>query len=121
MIPKPDHIRVMERPRPRTREENPSPSGGTELTQPKSDNLPQGGQVGRWVGKSQTWTNVDTRGHTGTSITWSAGEFAERIGVSVKTLQRWDRTGVLPARRYPTGRRFYTPAELAMALDTDSR
>lgn len=30
------------------------------------------------------------------------------IGRSVSTLQRWDREGVLPARRTPTNRRYYT-------------
>lgn len=35
-------------------------------------------------------------------------EFAEMIGVSVKTLQRWDREGKLIAQRTPTDRRYYT-------------
>lgn len=35
-------------------------------------------------------------------------EFAELIGVSVKTLQRWDREGILKANRTPTNRRYYT-------------
>lgn len=30
------------------------------------------------------------------------------LNVSVKTLQRWDRTGKLKAYRTPTNRRFYT-------------
>ena len=34
--------------------------------------------------------------------------FAELLGVSVKTLQRWDREGVLKANRTPTDRRYYT-------------
>lgn len=34
--------------------------------------------------------------------------FAELLGVSVKTLQRWDRDGVLKAHRTPTDRRYYT-------------
>lgn len=33
-------------------------------------------------------------------------DFAELIGVSVKTLQRWDREGVLKANRTPTNRRL---------------
>ena len=33
---------------------------------------------------------------------------AELIGVSVPTLQRWDREGVLKAHRTPTNRRYYT-------------
>lgn len=35
-------------------------------------------------------------------------EFAELINVSVKTLQRWDREGILKAHRSPTDRRYYT-------------
>ena len=35
-------------------------------------------------------------------------EFAELIGVSVKTLQRWDKKGLLIAHRTPTDRRYYT-------------
>ena len=34
--------------------------------------------------------------------------FAEMIGVSVKTLQRWDNEGKLKAFRTPTDRRYYT-------------
>lgn len=30
------------------------------------------------------------------------------INVSVKTLQRWDREGILKAKRTPTNRRYYT-------------
>ena len=35
-------------------------------------------------------------------------DFAELLGVSVKTLQRWDREGILKANRTPTDRRYYT-------------
>ena len=35
-------------------------------------------------------------------------DFAELLGVSVKTLQRWDRDGILKAKRTPTDRRYYT-------------
>jgi excisionase family DNA binding protein len=35
-------------------------------------------------------------------------EFAKMLGVSVKTLQRWDREGKLKAYRTPTDRRYYT-------------
>ena len=34
--------------------------------------------------------------------------FAELIGVSVKTLQRWDREGILEVNWTPTDRRYYT-------------
>ena len=35
-------------------------------------------------------------------------DFAELLGVSVKTLQRWDREGILKANRTLTDRRYYT-------------
>lgn len=35
-------------------------------------------------------------------------DFAELLGISVKTLQRWDRDGILKANRTPTDRRYYT-------------
>lgn len=35
-------------------------------------------------------------------------DFAALLGVSVKTLQRWDREGILKANRTPTDRRYYT-------------
>lgn len=41
-------------------------------------------------------------------INYKPKEFAELLNVSVKTLQRWDRDGVLVAKRTPTDRRYYT-------------
>lgn len=38
-------------------------------------------------------------------------EMAKRLGVTVKTLQRWDNTGVLVAKRTPNNRRYYTEAQ----------
>ena len=35
-------------------------------------------------------------------------DFAELLGISVKTLQRWDREKILIAKRTPTDRRYYT-------------
>jgi DNA-binding transcriptional MerR regulator len=39
---------------------------------------------------------------------YTARQFAEKIGVHIKTVQRWDRQGVFKARRTPTNQRFYT-------------
>lgn len=39
---------------------------------------------------------------------YKSKEFSEMLNVSVKTLQRWDNQGVLPAYRNPKGRRYYT-------------
>lgn len=46
--------------------------------------------------------------NTSNITNYKTGDFAELIGVSVKTLQRWDREGILEANRTPTGRRYYT-------------
>ena len=44
-----------------------------------------------------------------TNITnYKPKDFAELLSVSVKTLQRWDRDGILKANRTPTDRRYYT-------------
>ena len=44
-----------------------------------------------------------------TNITnYKPKDFAELLGVSVKTLQRWDREDILKANRTPTNRRYYT-------------
>ena len=39
---------------------------------------------------------------------YSPKKFGKLVGRSTPTLQRWDRTGVLAAKRTPTGRRYYT-------------
>jgi predicted site-specific integrase-resolvase len=45
--------------------------------------------------------------------TYTAREFAKLIGVSIKTLQRWDREGRLkPVSRSPGNRRIYSQAQL---------
>lgn len=43
--------------------------------------------------------------------TYKPCEFAKKLNVSVKTLQRWDNAGILKAQRSPTGRRYYTEAQ----------
>jgi predicted site-specific integrase-resolvase len=48
--------------------------------------------------------------------TYRPHEFAQLIGKSVSTLQRWDREGILPAQRAPTGRRYYTHDQLLTYL-----
>lgn len=51
---------------------------------------------------------------------YSVTTFAKQIGVSVKTLQRWDREGKLPAKRTVSGRRYYSEEDLAVALNLEA-
>lgn len=44
-------------------------------------------------------------------------EFAKMIGRSVQTLQRWDRDGILVAKRTPTNRRYYTEEDYQWFLN----
>lgn len=39
---------------------------------------------------------------------YKLGEFARLLGVHEKTLQKWDRQGILVAYRTKTNRRYYT-------------
>jgi putative resolvase len=58
------------------------------------------------------------------STAYSSGEavaqFAQRLGISVKTLQRWDREGRLKPSRTPSNRRVYTDEQLTHALQRQS-
>jgi putative resolvase len=47
---------------------------------------------------------------------YDVAEFARLIGVSVKTLQRWDREGILKAGRKASNRRYYTEEHRKQAL-----
>ena len=44
-------------------------------------------------------------------------EFSKMLNVSVITLQRWDREGILNAYRTPTNRRFYTHTQYLEYVD----
>ena len=46
--------------------------------------------------------------NTSNTTNYKPKDFAELLGISVKTLQRWDREGTLKANRTPTDRRYYT-------------
>ena len=48
---------------------------------------------------------------------FSPREFAKMVGRSVKTLQRWDRDGILVAKRTPTNRRYYTEEDYQWFLN----
>lgn len=49
----------------------------------------------------------------------SVGEAATLIGYSVSTLQRWDRAGILKARRSPTNQRRYRRGDVLAVLDAE--
>ena len=51
---------------------------------------------------------------------YKVGEFSEKVGVSINTLQRWDRTNVLKSRRTPTNQRYYTDEDLNKVLNLES-
>ena len=48
--------------------------------------------------------------------TYIPNKFARLIAKTTKTLQRWDREGILKAHRTPTNRRFYTHDQLSEIL-----
>ena len=57
--------------------------------------------------------------------TYKIHEVAKKLGVTVKTLQRWDNFGVFKARRTPTNHRYYTDEDIlkyqGLSLDTPKR
>ena len=63
--------------------------------------------------------------NTGNITNYKPKDFAELVGVSVKTLQRWDREGILKSNRTPTNRRYYTYDQYLqfkwINVETDSR
>lgn len=46
------------------------------------------------------------------NTTYSTGKAAKLLGVSIRTLQQWDRDRKLIAKRTPSGRRFYTDDQI---------
>lgn len=51
---------------------------------------------------------------------YTPSEFARKVGVTVNTLQRWDREGRLVAKRTHTNRRYYTDDDLQAVLGHSS-
>ena len=57
--------------------------------------------------------------------TYKIHEVAKKLGVTVKTLQRWDNSGIFKARRTPTNHRYYTDEDIlkyqGLSLDKHKR
>jgi len=47
---------------------------------------------------------------------YTPAQFAKKVNVSVKTIQKWDRLGILPAKRTIANRRYYTDEDLSATL-----
>lgn len=47
---------------------------------------------------------------------YSVGKFSKLVGKSIRTLQRWDKAGILVAYRSSTNRRYYTQDQYDLAL-----
>ena len=56
----------------------------------------------------QIYSKESIKMNTSNITNYKPKDFAGLLGVSVKTLQRWDREGILKANRTPTDRRYYT-------------
>jgi DNA-binding transcriptional MerR regulator len=56
-----------------------------------------------------------------TLTVYSPKTFAQTVGVCVKTLQRWDKSGFLVAGRTKTGRRVYGNGHLATVRERQLR
>jgi len=53
---------------------------------------------------------------------FKTGAAARRLGVTPKTLQRWDRSGFFsPLVRSPTGLRLYSQAQISERIGLQSR
>jgi hypothetical protein len=50
---------------------------------------------------------------------YKPGEFAQKINRSIGTLRLWDRKGDLPAKRLPSGHRYYTEEDVCRALNIE--
>lgn len=47
-------------------------------------------------------------------------DVADRLGITTRTLQTWDRKGIFKAKRSPTNRRFYTEDQINQYLSQNS-
>lgn len=50
---------------------------------------------------------------------YKVGEMAEKLGITVRTLQKWDKSGKFVAKRTPTNRRYYTEQQYLKYIGKD--
>lgn len=48
---------------------------------------------------------------------YGIGEFAQRVNVSISTLRRWDASGEFPAKKRPSGHRYYDEGDVRNLLN----
>lgn len=54
-------------------------------------------------------------------VSYKPKDFARLLGVSVRTLQRWDNQGILKAYRTPKNRRYYTHGQYEEYMEKAKR
>ncbi len=47
---------------------------------------------------------------------YKLGEFAKKVNRTISTLRVWDKSGKLPAKRTPSGQRYYTDEDFNTVL-----
>jgi putative resolvase len=47
---------------------------------------------------------------------YKPGEFAKKVNRTINTLRAWDKSGKLPAKRTPSGQRYYTEDDFHLVL-----
>ena len=65
--------------------------------------------------------NLQSAATTPRNRRYGVTDFAKATGVSVDTVRRWDRTGVLTAQRTEGGWRIYTDADVTRARSYRAR
>ena len=51
--------------------------------------------------------------------TYTTREFAEKMGLCLKTLYNWDKNGILVAKRKINGYKYYTEKDVAKVMGVD--
>lgn len=64
------------------------------------------------------WYNINEKDKCGVDIIpmLKLKDMTEKLGVTVKTLQKWDNQGILKAYQTPTNRRYYTEEQYSQYI-----